>query len=119
MKAQIRRYHSPDVGDLHTYVPEDSECFSILLQVMAGPENSDGEESFDIVVCTPRYLEGRLEKEQLVFGRHLLLVKRFDFRAIRNTIEDYCSSLEEADWPALAAKLDRIGRWEFADYHAS
>jgi hypothetical protein len=52
MNAVIRYIHSPDIEDLSTYKSEDSESFSFLLQVMAGPNNQEGEESFDIEVVT-------------------------------------------------------------------
>jgi hypothetical protein len=120
MKARIKRYHSPDALDLQTYRPTESNCFALLLQVMIAPEGSEGEESFDLVVCTPKYLESKLDRQGVpMFGKQLLIVKSYDFAAIQRLLEDYCGALEGSDWPELANKLSRIARWEFEDYRNS
>ena len=55
MKAELKRIHSPD-ADLDVYYPEDPENFSLFLQLMIGPEGEDSEESFDILICTPKWI---------------------------------------------------------------
>ncbi|HEV2804293.1 MAG TPA: immunity 8 family protein [Chthoniobacterales bacterium] len=117
MKMRIKGYHSPDVDHLESYLPADAELFSILLQIIVTPENLEGEESFDLLVCTPRYLQSKLASDGTpIFGTHMLIVGRYDFRAIRRVIEDYCDNLDEPNWEKLASKLARIARWEFQDY---
>lgn len=119
IRASVRSFHSPDIDDLDAYVPVDSENFSFLLQIFIGPRGGEGEESFDTVVCTPRALEERCEAEGVVFGRHLTIVKRYDFSRLRRAIEDYVEKCEAASWSELAVKLGRIGKWEFEDYDGS
>ena|SRR2546423_3454670 len=116
MKARIKRYHSPDVADLQKYRPDESDCFAFLLQLMIGPEESEGEESFDLLVCTPRYLGSQRPHQMPMFGRHLLIVNSYDFAEITKRLENYCNTLEEQDWHGLANKLSRIAHWEFEDY---
>jgi hypothetical protein len=53
VRAEVRRFHSPDIADLAAYAPPDPTSFAFLLQVMAGPKQGEGEESFDVEVCTP------------------------------------------------------------------
>ena len=53
MRAVIRQFHSPDALDLDHYVPNDPKDDAILLQVMVGPSDGPGGESFDVLVCTP------------------------------------------------------------------
>lgn len=85
--------------------------------MMIGPEGSEGEESFDLLVCTPKFLES--EQKMPMFGRHVLIVGHYDFSQISKVIEDYCNTLDESDWSGLASKLSRIAHWEFEDYRAS
>ena len=75
MRAVVHRFHSPDALDLDSYVPDDPADDAILLQVMVGSEGADGEDSFDVLVCTLRRLERLVESEGRIIGRHYLIVK--------------------------------------------
>jgi hypothetical protein len=117
MIAELKRLHSPDVDDLPSWVPGD-ENFSILLQVIAGPAGSPGEESFDVTLCTPAWIKAVLESEKVIMGRHLLIVSDFDYDRIYSFISKYVSSCSGHNWSDLASKLGRLGHWEFEDYNA-
>lgn len=115
MRAVVHGFHSPD-ADLETFVPEDPEDVSLLVQIMAGPEGKQGEESFDVVVCTPRWLAQRVREEGPIIGRDHLIVERWDTTRVRRYLTDAVESHEAPTWPELAAKIGRIGKWEFEDY---
>lgn len=115
MKAKLKRLHSPDI-DIQTYWPEDMQNFSFLLQAMIGPDDSDGEESFDIEVCTPEWLRSQYSSEDIIMGRHLLIVFDYDFDRIKSYISRYCDQCQGENWDEISLKLGRIGRWEFEDY---
>lgn len=117
MKARVRRFHSPD-ADLNRYVPDDPEDVGLLVQIMAGPEDSQGEESFDVVVCTPRWLDRWVRADGPLIGRHHLIVERWDPPRVRLHLIEAVESLEAPTWPELAAKIGRVGKWEFEDYQA-
>jgi hypothetical protein len=51
MQAELKRLHSPDVIDLNAFRPNGP--FGFLLQAMVGPQGAEGDEAFDVVVCTP------------------------------------------------------------------
>ncbi len=55
MRAIIKSFHNPEIDDLQHFKPKISDNFCFLLQVMIGPENESGEETFDIEVCTPKW----------------------------------------------------------------
>lgn len=115
MRASVRRLHSPD-ADLEAFRPEDPEDVGILVQVIAGPADGPGEESFDVVVCTPRWLVGCLRGKGPLVGRHHLIVERFDAAQIRDYITSAVEEEEAPTWRELAERLGRLGRWEFEDY---
>jgi hypothetical protein len=115
MRCTIRRFHSPDV-DLHTYAPTKAADVGILVQIMVGPAEGPGEESFDVVVCTPRWLERRVREEGPLLGRHHVVMEEYDAARMRIFLTEEIESLEAPTWPELASKIGRIGKWEFEDY---
>jgi hypothetical protein len=115
MIAELRRLHSPDTGDLANWTPPSDE-FAILVQIMAGPEGSPGEESFDVTVCSPAWVASRVAKEGILEGRHLLIISNYDYDRIYSYIAEYVASCKGDTWQEVAAKLARFGRWEFEDY---
>jgi len=116
VRPVLKRLHSPDVHDLHSYSPPDPGCFCVLLQAMFGPEGSEGEESFDILVCTPTWLSAEVEREGPIIGRHYLIVGTFDLRQIRSVLERFAGRCVSQTWDEAAVKLSRLGHWEFEDY---
>ncbi|MFZ0226655.1 MAG: immunity 8 family protein [Mycobacterium sp.] len=112
MIAVLRDVHSPDSEDLRTFEPSAS-AFSILVQMLVGPASGDGEESFDVLVCSPDWL--RTQPDPLV-GRHLLIVHAFNWERIRSFLAAQVAACEGEDWSEVAQKVGRIGHWEFEDY---
>ncbi len=115
--ATLKRLHSPDVSDLASFVPEHSTKFGFLLQIIAGPLGERGEESFDVVVCTPSLLSERLGPKGFLIGRHHLLMNQYDYPALAQFISDYCKNCRGQSWREVAEQLGRIGKWEFENYN--
>ncbi|MCW6005384.1 immunity 8 family protein [Micromonospora sp. CPCC 205371] len=115
MKAIIRNIHSPDI-DLTSGQVEDSLNFSLLIQLIVGPADGPGEESFDVVVCTPAWIAHAVKEHGPLIGRHYLITDRYDIVRIANYLRQYIESLEADTWQGLAEKIGRIGKWEFEDY---
>jgi len=113
MIAELRNLFSLDV-DLLSFFPEREDCFVLQLRAMIGPKGQSSEESFDIQVCTPRWM---LENcQEPMWGRHLLVVPGYDMQLIRSMLNHYCESCTGATWHEVANKISRIGKWEFEDY---
>jgi Immunity protein 8 len=85
------------------------------VQAMVGPLGLKGEESFDILVCTPDWFAANM-KDEIVFGRHYLFVKNYNYQALDEFLQKYCASCEGVSWKDVAEKIGRIGMWEFEDY---
>jgi hypothetical protein len=115
MHAELRRLHSPDIDDLEEYKPADSDCFGFLLQVMIGPAGGEGEESFDVLVCTPEWLK-RTSTKEFILGRHHLIVFRYDYKSLVSYIAPYAEECSGKTWQEVAQQLSRFGKWEFEDY---
>jgi hypothetical protein len=85
---------------------------------MVGPIGTDGEESFDVVVCTPRWIERWVRENGPLVGRHHLIVEEYDRPRIQLYLTDEVEACEGETWPDVARQIGRIGKWEFEDYEA-
>jgi Immunity protein 8 len=116
MHAILRRLHSPDIDNLPDYSPPEPDRFSFLLQIIVGPETGPGEESFDVVVCTPKWLLNAYSHDDIVVGRHMLIVFNYDYARLVKFIDSKVVEATGAKWDSVAHQLCRLGRWEFEDY---
>ena len=116
MRAELKRIHSPDIENLTKYYPDDPENFSFLLQAIVSPFGEEGEESFDIEVCTPKWLSENYQKNDIVIGRHLLIVFDYNYDRIFNKIKSYIENCSGDTWRKIAEQVGRLGKWEFEDY---
>lgn len=93
--------------------PQD-DAFS--LRMLVGPADGPGEESFDVLVCTPAWLARTVAEQGPIVGRHRLIVDHLDLQAAERFLSAQVERLDGATWPELAAKVARLGYWEFEDY---
>lgn len=115
MRAQLKRIHSPDAHDLMAFKPNDPDCFGLLLQLMVGPEGEDSEESFDVVLCSPKWLQSACIEAPLP-GRHYLFQQSYDYVKVLEFVRAYCSACEGNTWQEIACLVGRLAKWEFEDY---
>ena len=116
MRAVIRGLHSPDIYDLKNYRPSTPDRFGFLLQILIGPENGPGDESFDVFVCTPRWILEEHSGEDVIVGRHMLIVFKYDYERLENFLRGKVAEVAGETWMDLGQRLARIGHWEFEDY---
>ncbi|EGH43596.1 MULTISPECIES: immunity 8 family protein, partial [Pseudomonas syringae group] len=116
MNAELKRVHSPDIYNLESYHPECSDDFSFLLQAMIGPADEDGEESFDIEVCTPKWIEKNLGADEVLIGMHYLIVREYNYQKIVRAIEKFLLDCSGTNWSEVSKKVSRLGFWEFEAY---
>lgn len=83
---------------------------------MVGPMGGPGSESFDILVCTPKWLAQVCEKDGFVVGRHHLIVSNYNYSLLSSTIKELVEHHSGDTWREVAEKVGRIGYWEFEDY---
>ena len=116
MRAQLKGLYTIEMGDPSTFVPADPSKFVLYLRTMIGPEGEPGEESFDLTVCTPAWLQGNLDPKEPLMGSGYLIVRDFDYARIKQRIIRFISTCSGETWDAIACKLGRLGNWEFEDY---
>ncbi|WP_216819765.1 Imm8 family immunity protein [Frondihabitans sp. 762G35] len=102
--------------DLDSIAPEQLTHIAQWIRVLAGPDDGPGEESFDLLVCTPSWLAQELSRGPAIVGRHHLIIERWDAARVRAVVTDLFTGEEADDWQDLGPRLGRLGHWEFEDY---
>ena len=116
MVSEIKNIISPDILNFETYWPEDEESFSFLITVLVGPRGGAGEESFNVVVCTPKWFLKKYDENEMILGKNKLIVFKFDMERILARVRKLFDNCSGKDWGDIAVKLSRIGHWEFENY---
>jgi hypothetical protein len=115
VRAELKHLRfDPDPATL----PAEPKSFSFVARLLAGPADSAGEESFDVVICSPQWLAARCREVGLYDARHHLVVNvdQFDRRQLHTWLETRVSSVQAETWREIAERLGRLGSWEFEDY---
>lgn len=113
---KLKHVLSPDVDDLSSYYPEDPDSFGFPLQLIIGPKDEAGEESFDVMVCTPTWISRNFAKDEIIMGRHYLILFEYHYERLINRINKYLQQCSGETWQEVANKVGRLGLWEFEDY---
>jgi hypothetical protein len=109
---------------LRSFKPLDPTSFNVRLQVFVGGTEGGPVDSFDLDVCTPKWLaenfnrvwqQHRLPGGRAASGAGVWLVESWDPDGIESTIRQLVASATGSDWKDLANWLGRYIPWEF-DY---
>ena len=124
MKAELKSIFSPDVPNgLENWSPPDPSNFALSLMVFIGSEEREEADSFDIVVCSPSWVEDNWDApllnhyrlgSNLRLGRGLILMKRWSYQDLEKAILQICD-VEAETWGRMANRIGRALPWEF-DY---
>ena len=117
LKPVIKAIVSPNIEDLPDYSPEEEDNFGFLLQLLIGLENEQGMESFQIIVCTPKWFAERYAKDSFVLARNHVMVFNYDYNALIDFINLNVRNSRGESWQEIANKLSRFAYWEFENYN--
>lgn len=115
MRPHVREVYSSDI-DVDLYTPTDPHHDGQWIRFIIGPDDAPGEESFDVLICTPAWLSEVISTDGPQIGRHHLIVDPMDLNEAITFLRRRIESLTAEDWGGLAGRLSRIGHWEFEDY---
>lgn len=118
-QAVLKGLHSTDIANVETYQPHEGDNFGLVLRAMVGPMGVEGEESFDITVCTPKWLMERHGTSEVLLGLHKLIVFKYDYLGLRKFIEKYLMRCSGDTWGEIAQKVSLLGQWEFEGYRSN
>lgn len=115
MKAIVKEVYSSDL-DVETYRPADPFDDGQWIRLLIGPDDGPGEESFDVLVCTPRWLAREIEREGMQLVRHALVMEEFDLSRAIERLRHEVGLASGSTWQHLLLGLVQIGHWEFDGY---
>jgi hypothetical protein len=118
MRPVLRSALSPDVEDLDEFSPPVDQPWSVFVQLLIGPSEGQGEESFGLTICSGAWLDRRAEASGPQLGRHCLVMSAFEWRTARVFVEDYLTRCLGDSWQDVASRVSRLGSWEFEDYES-
>ena len=116
MRARLKHLLDDDVERVST---DDPAEFMYLAQMLVGPSDERGEESFNVVVCSPEWLAAAARRDGGLFhARHHLVVnfETFDRQAVHDWLAARVQDVSGETWDEVAERLARLGYWEFEDY---
>lgn len=113
MRAEARYFEWPDLERGETSA---ADLQSTPLVFAAGPVDQRGEETFQVTICTLEGVADLVRRDGVVIGRHLIIVASLDTARVEDVVRDRVRRIDGETWPELAAKIGRIGLWEFEDY---
>lgn len=111
-----------DIGGdlLEHYWPDDEDCFFEWVTIGIGVKGEEGANNYNLMVCTPKWIELEIDKGRAVWGRHKLIINKFDPDLIRFEIErkldDLLEMFSDDDDVNFSEKIARYAHWEFEDY---
>lgn len=119
MKAVLKKMISLEIEDaLEIFWPPDIHNFGTWVKLMIGPDNEAGTEYFDIFVCTPDWLKAECVKDGVVWGRHMLVVDKYDLDDIKAKILWRIDKCSGNTWSETALNISKYAAWEFEDVGA-
>lgn len=117
MKALLKDLRSLEIEDeLINFWPEDPECFGSWIRAMIGPDTEEGAESFDMQICTPKWLQDETAKNNILLGKGMIIINEYDYDQIMIFLKKQIAECHADDWPTIAQKLSRFSFWEYEDY---
>jgi Immunity protein 8 len=117
MKAILKGFYSTDIDiPLSDYVPILPDNFGFLVRLIVGEEKMGGEESFDVMLCTPQWLISNCEAADIIIGRHYLIVFEYNYQRIYTKLKSLIEDIEANSWEDIGSIIGRVGKWEFEDY---
>ena len=80
------------------------------IRFVVEPSEGTGCESFDVLLCTPGWLEDEVERVGPVIGCHRLMIYPLDLWEAARFLAYKIEEQHARDWPTLCKRLTRIGR---------
>ncbi|ULJ68909.1 immunity 8 family protein [Wielerella bovis] len=99
--------------DLTEFPPEIRDNFCILLILKIGFAGKTSMDTFNVAVCSPKWLAHHLDKPQS--GRHMIIIQSFDFPELLILIKRILNQCQAETESLAIQKITRYFAWELED----
>lgn len=114
--AVIKAFEGLGREEPDSYVSADPENDAFALRMLVGSRDTEGLESFDVLVCTPGWLVGEIREHGPQVGRHLLIMDVLDLVRAQAFLKKRVEQISAPTWLEVAEKVSRLGYWELEDF---
>lgn len=114
MKVIIKSVDLNSEIGLYDYVPQIEGCIDVWMTFTIGFSESKGGDLFQLHICSPEWI--RRNTWVARWGRHMLIVDKYDPEKIISTVNELLQSIDADNWLVAATKISRFLDWEFEDY---
>jgi hypothetical protein len=116
LRVIVKNIYVGDKIPLKSFCPERKDHFGAWVSVQIGPDIEEKTFIYQMLVCTPNWIENEYRSLNAVWGRHMLIVFQYDPNHIQSEIEKYVAQCTGKSFWEIAQKIARVGAWEFEDY---
>ena len=121
IRPKLMGLYSADApeGEPAQFVPADPECCCLWVMAFVGEEGQEGHDTYQIGICTPRWLLTEGMERGYEWGRFLLIVPRWDYGLVVRAIDELLAEAAGPDWETVSDRLARFAwaEWDSAAYH--
>ena len=116
IKPFIDDWVSPDIDNVWIWTPEESKEVCFLLEINIGFEGSTGTDLYQVMVATPEGLKEKKKSDNIIPGRHYIIILEYDWETIESYITKLVESCSSETEEETNNKLCRFFHWEYEDH---
>ena len=118
MKSKINSFICADHDPLDLYQPEDITMFRLWLEISVGVEGEEGEELFQIFICSQKWLEKKIKEYTFFVGLHAIIMDEYNYDNLCRIL-DSLICIEGSNYEEISNKLGQIALSEHQQYRLS
>lgn len=119
IELEIKNISASDIGrvSLEEWTPQNPEDIWIPMSMEIGEKGDDASNIFLFTIATPEGIQKNLNAsgQYYKFGRFCLIVKQYNWKTIKNIIQERVKRCQRNSWEESVKLLSRNFKWEYED----
>lgn len=115
MRSIINSFICVDHDPLYLYQPEDISMFHFWVEISVGIESEEGEELFQVFICSQKWLEKKIKENTFFIGLYSIIMYEYNYDILCSILNKlFC--IEGNNYEEISNKLSQIGLSEYQRY---